>query len=596
MRRRIPSVGPTVVLAVCLTLLALPALLASVAGGQPRPQSLAPLSRYEEARALYYQTEREASLRGRRSAWQRVIAAYREMARKEPKSPSAPSALFMVGKLHERVARQFRSPANLDKALAVYRKLSNAYPSSTLADDALLREGIIYLDKKNIPSLALAALNRIIERFPRGDKAREARSLRQYILTQFGRRAPANGGSQVSSIPLVTHITQWSNPRDTRVVLHAENDIKVTSKRLRNPDRLFFDLQPARLSPDLHNGSITVDNGVLKRIRSAQNDTNVVRVVLDLKSIETYQVFSLHDPYRIVIDVQAKPPVPARSRSRKGSSKPSSASRAKSAAGPGGAKARRPSRQPFLVIIDPGHGGRDAGAVSRRGLLEKNLTLDIAKRLGRLLEQQRGAAFKPVLTRRRDVFVPLEARTALANTENGDLFISIHTNAARSASLRGIETYFLNPASSERERRVAARENNTTLKKMSDIEFILNDLILNSKLKGSSMLASMVQKSLVNSLQSRYQRVRSLGVKRAPFYVLLGARMPSILVETAFLTNPLEEKRLRSRAYRQLVAKAMVKAIKAFSVRAKLGKRADLSHASRQRLAARLFTLDRHAK
>jgi N-acetylmuramoyl-L-alanine amidase len=295
-------------------------------------------------------------------------------------------------------------------------------------------------------------------------------------------------------------------------------------------------------------------------------------------------VFSLHDPYRVVVDVQAArrplkrapapPPAPAGSAERFATD------------------AQRQLR-PVKLILDPGHGGKDAGAVGRSGLTEKVITLDIAKRARRLLQQLTERRYRAVLTRDRDTFVPLEERTALANNAEGDLFISIHANAAKSRSLRGIETYFLNSASTERERRVAARENNTTLRRMSDLEFILNDLILSSKLKGSKLLAGIVQDKLIGGVRKRYRKVRNLGVKRGPFYVLLGARMPSVLVETAFLTNKEEERRLRSPSYRQLVARALVRGILGYSERVKLGTRTERPQSKKTRLAGVLGAVDR---
>lgn len=567
----------------CFACLALLTLLLSLAAYRATAQSGRSL--YEQARAAYFETARDAALRSQRQSWERVLDAYREVLRQEPRHADAPAALYMLGKLHSRLYDDFRSTHDLDLALQAFQHLSQEYPQSRLADDALYRAGVIYLKEKRTPSLALAALNRLIEQYPQGDMRAEARALRETILQDHGQPNPAS--SSTAALPFISRITQWSNPRDTRVVIHADRELKFASQQLSNPDRLVFDLSPAYLAPELHERSISIDNGVLERVRSAQHDKEIVRVVLDLKNIDTYQVFSLHDPYRVVIDVQAQsPPAEAPAPPPRPTPPPIAGKRPPSD--------QRVDTRALKIIIDPGHGGKDSGAISQRGFAEKTVTLDIAKRLGWLLQQQRETGFQPVLTRSRDVFVPLEERTALANAENGNLFISIHANAAENSSLRGIETYFLNRASSERERRVAARENNTSLQRLSDLEFILNDLLLNSKLRGSSLLAKMVQDSLIGRLQDRYQEVRDLGVKRAPFYVLLGARMPSILVEAAFLTNPVEEQRLRSRAYRQIIADAIGKAVTVYAHRLKAGQPTDTPRRQHRTLDEFLADLDRH--
>ena len=168
------------------------------------------------------------------------------------------------------------------------------------------------------------------------------------------------------------------------------------------------------------------------------------------------------------------------------------------------------------------------------------------------------------LTRNRDVFLPLERRTAIANMKKADLFISLHVNAHRNRRVHGIETYFLNMATDKNSVMLAARENATSEKSISDLQKILNDLMLNTKLHESSRLAHQVEKGLVSDLHGRYRRVKSLGVKQAPFYVLIGAQMPAILVETGFLTNSMERKRLVSKNYQEEVTQGICDGIKRY--------------------------------
>jgi len=212
------------------------------------------------------------------------------------------------------------------------------------------------------------------------------------------------------------------------------------------------------------------------------------------------------------------------------------------------------------VVIDAGHGAHDAGAIGIGGLKEKDVTLDLALRVRDILQT---AGYETVLTRDRDVYLPLEERTALANTSRGDLFLSLHCNASDAGNLHGVETYFLNLASNERSMRTAARENSMAVANMSDLQHIVRE-IQNSKMDESSQFAERVQRSLYDTLHRKYPDVKNLGVKQAPFYVLIGAQMPSILAEVSFINHGTEGRRLAVPAYRQLIAQALVDGVKRY--------------------------------
>ena len=215
------------------------------------------------------------------------------------------------------------------------------------------------------------------------------------------------------------------------------------------------------------------------------------------------------------------------------------------------------------IVVDAGHGGKDPGAKGYyRDAREKNITLGIAKRLKKKLEAKIGC--EVVMTRSGDKFLTLEERTALANTKDADLFISIHVNAHRNKNAYGTETYFLNLATDEEAIRVAAMENATSTKNISDLQTILMDLMQNAKINESSRLASYVQTNMVGHLKKKYSKVRDKGVKQAPFYVLLGAQMPSILVETSFISNPRECKRLMDPAYQERLCDGIVMGIEKY--------------------------------
>jgi len=216
------------------------------------------------------------------------------------------------------------------------------------------------------------------------------------------------------------------------------------------------------------------------------------------------------------------------------------------------------------IVIDPGHGGKDYGAPGcKKGVHEKYIVMDISKRLAQKIRKE--LKCEVLLTRTRDKYLTLEERTAFANTKNADLFISIHTNSSRDRRAYGIETYFLNLATDDESIRVAAMENATSTKNISELETILNDLMQNAKINESSRLAVHVQSSMVGHLKKkRWTRVKDKGVKQAPFYVLLGAQMPSILVETAFISNPRECNRLVNAKYQERLVEAIVQGIKSY--------------------------------
>jgi N-acetylmuramoyl-L-alanine amidase len=209
------------------------------------------------------------------------------------------------------------------------------------------------------------------------------------------------------------------------------------------------------------------------------------------------------------------------------------------------------------VVVDPGHGGHDPGAKGYKGS-EAELVLDVALRLEALLQEQ---GVEVVMTRRTDVFVPLEERTAVANRAGADLFLSIHANASRNKGAHGVETYFLNFASDPGAEEVAARENAASDRGMRNLPDIVQAIALNNKLDESRDFATLVQQSLVAGMRPHKKDLRSIGVKRAPFVVLIGASMPSVLAEISFVTNRQEAQLLATGKYRDAIASALAKAI-----------------------------------
>ncbi|MCL2760962.1 MAG: N-acetylmuramoyl-L-alanine amidase, partial [Desulfuromonadales bacterium] len=214
------------------------------------------------------------------------------------------------------------------------------------------------------------------------------------------------------------------------------------------------------------------------------------------------------------------------------------------------------------IVIDPGHGGKDPGATGPSGIREKDVVLAIGKLVAKKLKEQLGVDV--VMTRSTDVFIELQERTAIANQVGADLFVSIHANASLNPNASGIETYYLNLAKTKKVAELAAKENNTSLAKVSLLQAVLFDLMANYKLNDSAHLADFVQKALDKKVSGQYTGVKNLGVKQGPFYVLVGATMPSILVETAFVSNHQEEERLHDPEYQEQTAQGIVDGIKAY--------------------------------
>lgn len=488
-------------------------------------------------------------------------------------------------------------------------------------------------------------------------------------------------------IAQVTSIRHWATQNYTRVVIEMDAPVEYQAGRVMNPDRIFFDLHGARLSPALRHQTIAGDDNLLKRVRVAQNQSGIARVVLEVGQIRDYSAFLLPNPYRLVVDINGlraersaqsardnKPPAgeskapertetaelkaPGRERepqkplvgeSKSAESKPAEKAQRSAAkdtdapAKPGeqmepaidistvasatavGSQpvfervaprsdktgkpatagdsrktaplADEPARAPATaptgalpsstarvakptstgdrsltrvlglkigtIVIDAGHGGHDTGTIGSGGLTEKELVLDVARRLGAMVEDRLGG--EVVYTRSDDTFVPLETRTAIANQKQADLFVSIHANSSRDRAARGVETYYLNFTTAQDALEVAARENAVSEKSVHELQDLVKKITLRDKLEESREFASEVQRSLYTTMVRGNTGLRNRGVRKAPFVVLIGANMPSILAEISFVSNPTDEKLLRKPDYRQKIAEALYRGIQRYA-------------------------------
>jgi N-acetylmuramoyl-L-alanine amidase/type II secretory pathway predicted ATPase ExeA len=370
--------------------------------------------------------------------------------------------------------------------------------------------------------------------------------------------------------PIVASIQASSGQADARVVVLLNSAVRFESARISSPDRIYFDLHNVRLSPAVTERILPGDNGLLKWVRAAQNTDDVVRLVLDAGSAKYYSAQLLSDPYRLVIDVHAQP-VAAAAVNAGGASanvpQPSASAAAVVASATVSDTARSLAHALGLKInriaIDPGHGGSDTGAMGPHGLLEKDLCLDVALRLGQLIESNISGA-EVVYTRKDDTYIPLERRTDIANNANADLFISIHANSSDIHNVRGVETYYLNLSSSPESMQLATRENAMGLAALHDLPDLLQKIARNEKTSESKQLADEIQDALSSRLQLVSRGETNRGVKRAPFLVLTGAKMPAILSEISFVSNARDESLLLEAAQRQRVAEGLYRGIAAY--------------------------------
>jgi N-acetylmuramoyl-L-alanine amidase len=385
------------------------------------------------------------------------------------------------------------------------------------------------------------------------------------IAQMAGHTARLNGVESRTQASTLKAIRREVLPDALRITLELEREAMFSEERLEGPPRVFVDLRNTQAVEALKDATIAFPDDVVRRARVGREPENRTRVVFDLEGAARYSVYSLYNPYRIVIDFEraptAKPVAPAAA----GPIAPTRASPiAPTPSAPPAAAATNArggfslSRQLGLgisrVVIDPGHGGHDPGA-RVRGLTEADLVLDVALRLEKLLLKEPGV--EVVLTRRTNAYVALEERTAIANRSAADVFLSIHANATANVSVRGFETYFLNFAPNPEAEALAARENAGSSKTMGNLSDIVKAIALNNKIDESRDFAAMLQASMFERLRTVDRQSRNLGVKQAPFMVLIGATMPSALTEVSFLTNRDEAALLRSHTYRQQIAEAL---------------------------------------
>ncbi len=564
---------------------------ASFSEAREKHQSL-----YEENFKLYRQLESSSSKAEKRETWDLVGKTFYTIYSQNPKWKNAPLCLYAAARVYEKKSLRFKSSKDSDKALKYSREFVKTYPDDSLADDSWLRIGRI-LERRGEKKEAAAVYGRVVRDMKESDSHETAEKKLAALIgkKEASKKTKPKTGKSEKLLPktrtktqskappkgyaVIKKIRHWSTDNYTRVVIETDKEIKYTSRMLRpdpnlkTPPRLYVDLEKTVLSDSINVEPIT--KGLLEKISFASNRPGVSRIVLYIKDLEDHKVFLLkksrkNPSFRLVMDIKGRGAVPekifAKDAPSYGGQKPSVVSRTpkgsiESLKQALGLKVR-------TVVIDPGHGGHDPGAIGPSGLKEKDINLKIAKRLReRLVLEGKSFGIENVyLTRSTDKFIPLEERTAIAKKRKADIFISIHCNGARTKKAHGIETYILGFTDDQTSLQLAARENATTTKGLHDLKNILKDYILSAKKEESQQVAGYVQKYMVKKVSMKYSHVKDRGVKKAPFVVMIGADIPSLLIEASFITNPREEKRLKSNVYIDKIVDGITLGIKRYSM------------------------------
>jgi N-acetylmuramoyl-L-alanine amidase len=531
--------------------------VSTFAAPQAQNSSLLRKSReaYTEAQSLEAELNEKPEADRTRAEYLKVITAYQRVYLITPRTGYADNSLMTIARLYEELK------ANAD-AIKTLRFLIREYPNSPFRDAA----------DKDVARLSGVKLQKTVS---------------------------------------VDNIRFWEAPNSIRIIVDVGGQVTFNQGDAKNPDRIFVDISSAKLNSMLIGKQWPVKSSLLQQIRVGQYDNTTVRIVLDVGNIGRVTSFTLRDPDRVVIDVlgretvvpselvssppakssptaAAPPTAPAKARepapvvvaadaanltvtsTAPASSAPNTAKKSPDA----DAKAITPAKATnsgarslvrslglklSRVVIDAGHGGYDTGTVGQNGYSEKELVLDVAQRVKQLVENELGA--EVVMTRTDDNFVPLETRTSIANEQQADLFISIHANSSRVRSVRGVETYFLNFTSSRESLETASRENAASERSIHELQDLVKKIMLQDKVDESRELAQHVERALAVRKGSGTDR----GVKQAPFVVLIGANMPSVLAEICFISNPQDEKLLKLPENRQAIAESLFEGIRSYA-------------------------------
>jgi N-acetylmuramoyl-L-alanine amidase len=490
-----------------------------------------------------------------------------------------------------------RTQSEYLKAIKAYQRVYLITPRTGYADNSLMTIARLYEEMKSKRD-AIKTLQFLIREYP----ATPFKDMAEKDLARLN-------GVKVQKTVAVDNVRFWEAPNSARVIVDLGGEVTFTQGDAKNPERVFVDISPAKLNSMLIGKQWPVQSSLLQQIRVGQYDNSTVRVVLDVGSIGPVTSFTLKEPDRLIIDVLGKesvlpvtltsaaagtnarplaatakptglpapvvnaaadvpistppvsapPAVPPAAPARGTDTEVKSITPAKSTNSGTRSLVRSLGLKLSRVVIDAGHGGHDTGTIGPAGYSEKELVLDVAQRLKKLIESEMSA--EVVMTRTDDSFVPLESRTAIANQQQADLFISIHANSSRIRSVRGVETYVLNFTSSREATEVASRENAASERSIHDLQDLVKKIMMQDKVDESRELARHIGRALAARKGAGTDR----GVKQAPFVVLMGANMPSVLAEICFISNPQDEKLVKTPEQRQAIAESLFEGVRSYA-------------------------------
>ena len=528
---------------------------------QPKQEPNEHLDREKDsgARDLYFRAEScyKKLIRTESSheeAWYACIAKFIDAYKFDPNGRWAAASLFRAGRLNMGCYYRFKQLRYLNEAQDYFQRIINRFPESDY-----IKKTRQLIDE--IQELKRKVHESVIKSKQKSESQPEI-PIKQPPLEQplpEDQQAEQDQTETIDSTSgiIIQDIAWESKPAHTRITVRTNQRVEYSQylrKKEKNiPECLFVDFENAQLSQNVSK-YLTIRDNLVNDLQILPHENNQIRVALSLKSYHHYKMYSLKNPQRVIIDIWAQT---KRNTIKKTQAQKSlDASELKNAA-----IARQLALGIRRIAIDAGHGGKDGGAVGFfKGVYEKDIVLSIAKRLAQKIRQN--IQCEIIMTRNEDIFLPLEERSKIANANNADLFISIHTNAHPNHSVYGFESYYLNLTSDDDAIRVAALENEVSGRKMNDLDTILHDLMQNAKINESSRLAGHVQNSIFQHLKKYYRFIKDNGVKQAPFYVLMGAEMPAILIETGFISNQRDCRRLTNPAFQNHLCSAVVDGIK----------------------------------
>lgn len=494
-----------------------------------------------------------------RSCWRQPWEDLRDeflRIHKSGKSSIAPEALFQAAEAQNALAVCSRVSGESKKAKDLYLKVADSFPANALADDSLLNSARLQYGLPDGQANAVALLNRLLKKYPKGDRAPEARKL--LAIWQPTRDSLPVAVARKQDPPEL-QVLSWDsiNKNNVEIVLELSRSTPFAARLDKGTKgaatKLIVDLDNARVVDDVRRG-VKINGSLLKAVH-VKDTKKGVSLEFDLREARRFDSRSEKDPCRIILNVAAGASTPQKKTS----------SRVQVAAGP---KSKLATMQISdmasqlgltvqRVFIDAGHGGKDPGT-SHNKIVERNVTLDIASMLGKLLAAN---GMEVIYSRTTDRSLLLSERTARANAAHADLFVSIHVNANDNPSANGFETYYLDLASNQQAARVAMLENASSDKRLGDMQSMLAEVMLHARANESRNLAADIQRLSISRLKKRNYTTRSNGVKSAPFHVLLGARMPAVLVEVGYCSNPAEAGNLASSKYRHAIAEGLAEGI-----------------------------------